>query len=286
MNDNEFEKLISQISAGLPRKPLPFSDKEKVWQRVHNYIMAARKQDKALRALPVWKYLFLPRTLARIGATVMVVILALTMVGSVANAQPGETLYQVKIVAEQVEKVVAVTDEAKVKVSIRHAKRRLAEVKTLVEANRDTKIVEDTLAALKTSTEQMVEVVAISEVKPELTSQATEVAVEQEKVLSSMDSSSATSEVKEAVENAIVSTKESITKLTSEEVKGATTVSVEEKNTEATTTPKTTTASKAPSKPVKVTKKVPAIPDTPVETDTDLGDVVIIDENNEPEAVE
>ncbi|OGE79124.1 MAG: hypothetical protein A2751_05795 [Candidatus Doudnabacteria bacterium RIFCSPHIGHO2_01_FULL_46_14] len=273
------------MSAGLPRKLLPFSDKEKVWQRVHNYIIAARLQDKAEISLPVWKYLFLPRTLARIGATVMVVILALTMVGSVANAQPGETLYPVKIVAEQVEKVAAVTDEAKVKVSIRHAKRRLAEVKTLVEAKKDTKIVEDTLAALKTSTEEMVEVVAVFEVRPELTNEATEVAVEQEKVLTSVGSG-ATSEVKEAVEHAIISTKESITKLTSEEVKGTTVSAGEENVTEATTTPKTT--SSVPSFPAKSKKiiKSPVVKDTPVETDTQLGDVVTIDENNEPEAVQ
>ncbi len=276
------EKLISQISAGLPRRPLPFSDKEQVWQRVHGYILAARKQDKVESSLPVWKYLFLPRTLFRISATVMVVILALTMVGSVANAQPGETLYPVKIVAEQVEKVVAVTDEAKVKVSIRHAKRRLAEVKTLVETNKDTKIVEETLEALKTSTEELIEVVSISEIRPELTTRATEAAVEQEKVLSSVGSG-ATSAVREAVENAIISAKESITKLTSEEdIKGA--VTAREKETGPTSTPETAARPNVSTR--KQIKKDPGIIDAPVDTHTQLGDVVVVDENNEPEAVE
>lgn len=271
------ENLISRLASSLPRRPLPFSDKEKIWARVHSYIMAARLQTKAEERLPVWKYLVLPRTLIRVGATVMVVIMALTMVGSVASAQPGETLYQVKIAAEQVEKVVAVSDTARVKVGIRHAKRRLAEVKILVEEKKDTKIVEETLEALKTTTEELVEVIAISDIKPELTSEAAEVAVEQERVLTNVETA-AESNVKEAVQNAIAQAKESINKLASEgktsDVKGVATPSTDSSTTTAKTAVK-----------IKKVKRDPALKDTPVETDTQLGDVITVDENNEPEVV-
>lgn len=272
------EKSISRIFAGLPRQSLPGSGKEQIWARVHNYIVSVRKQDKAELKLPAWKYLFLPRTLVRIGATVMVVVLALTLTRSVARAQPGETLYPVKIAAETVEKVVAFSDTAKVKVNIKHAKRRLAEVKILVEEKKDTKIVEQTLEALKTSTDEVVEVVSVADVKPELTREASKLAAEQEQVLTNVELV-APSDVKDAVKDAIISTKETISKLAADEkdggqIKGVANVLPGESPSD---TP--TSTAKTAKKPV---KKIPAVKDTPVDTTTDLGEVVTVDENNEP----
>ena len=155
-----------------------------------------------------------------VGVTVLVVVIALTVAGGAAYAQPGQTLYPVKIAAEQVELVLATGDEAKVSVGIKHAKRRLAEVQTLVQANRDTQIVQDTLDALKSATDEVVNVASTAESNSELVTRASEFASEQETALSTMGSEATNSEVKDAVQNAISAAQDSLSKLEGEEVKG------------------------------------------------------------------
>jgi len=282
--------------AQLPRKHFVVPKPEHAWQRVHAHIMQTRRVQAEKPSLSAWKYLLLPRTYIRIGATVTVVILALTMIGGVASAQPGETLYTVKIAAEQVEKVLATNEEAKIKVGIRHARRRLQEVKTLVEGNKDGKVVAETLQALKTTTDELANgAVAVSETKPELTTKATELAVEQEKVLTSVESNAAP-DLKEAVQDAIIVTKETITRLAegkSEDVKGVATAPVLAEDSKPSATPTTTLKTTPASKPVasKKIKKDP-LPAAEVDANASIGadvqidEVVIIDDNNNPEPVE
>jgi len=288
MSDPELEKAISRLFADLPRRSLSVPGKEQIWQRVHNHIVKTRLDKQPEPAGSVWRHLLLPRTLARVGATVMVVILALTMVSRVAKAQPGETLYTVKIAAEQVEKVLATGDEAKVNVGIKHAKRRLQEVKTLIEENKDSKIVQQTLQALKTTTD---EVVAASEITPELATKATELAVEQQKVLVGVENT-ADSSVKEAVQDAIGITRDTINKLsgdsTGDTVKGVATAPPPVSLDKSGDAPTTTVKIALPKQPVskKPVKKDQADANAAIGADVQIDVVITIDENNKPEPVE
>ncbi len=153
-------------------------------------------------------------------AAVIIVLAAVSVVHSAAKANPGETLYSVKIATEQVEKVLATNDEAKVKVGVKHARRRLAEIQVLVEGKKESAIVTQTLEALKNTTQ---EIVAASESKPELASQAVDLATEEEKVLSSVENHP-DQEVKDALQSAITVSKESINKLSGKESHGKNTV--------------------------------------------------------------
>lgn len=272
MTEQESEKFISQLFAALPRQVLFLSSKEQVWQRVANEIRKTTRAPEAEK-ISVWRFLLLPRTLMRVGATVIVIVLTLTMVGSVARAQPGETLYSVKIAAEQVELVLATGDEAKVNVGIKHAKRRLEEVKTLVAGNGDTEIVEQTLEALTATTDELVGVAAVSESNPELAGQAAELAVEQEQVLSGVETAAA-DEVKGAVQNAIAAAKESISKLAGNEVQGVA-ASAEENAS----TPTTTVNTLAPAPPVVVKKPKK---DAPLNAGIQIDEVITIGDDNEP----
>ncbi len=253
MNDNNDEKFISQLFAELPRKMFAStaSNREQIWQRVQNHIRAAKQQTRRERSLTPWQYLILPRTLLRIGATVIVVVLALTLVGGVAYATPGQTLYPVKIAAEQVELVLATNDEAKVNVGIKHAKRRLAEVQTLVQENKDSKIVAQTLDALKSTTDELVQVAVTAEAQPELANRASELAAEQEQILSTVSNTAPDGELKDAVQNAITAAKDSITKLSSEDVKGVSATTADPVITPSTTSKTIASPASASVKPSK-----------------------------------
>ena len=253
MNENSDEKFISQLFAELPRPVFPSltSEKEQIWQRVQSHIRAANQQTERERSLTAWQYLILPRTFLRIGATVLVVVLALTLVVGVAYAEPGQTLYPVKIAAEHMELVLATNDEAKVNVGIKHAKRRLAEVQTLVHENKDSKIVAQTLDALKSTTDELVQVAVTAEAQPELASRAGELAAEQEQVLSTVSNATPDGEVKDAVQHAITAVKDSITKLSSEDVNGISATAADPVITPSTTPKTLVTPAPAHAKPPK-----------------------------------
>ena len=137
------------------------------------------------------------------------------------------------------EKVLAASDEARVNVGVKHAKRRLAEIQILVEEKQEPKIVNDTLEALKTTTQ---EVVAVTKSKPELINHAVDLATEEEKVLTNVAESQAPGEVKTAVQNAITETQDSLSKLAGEERQkpGNTNETVQGTEITASSTPTTT----------------------------------------------
>lgn len=226
VNTPDAEKIIAEQFTSLPRKPTPAPDKEAVWMRIQTYL---RRQRKAERV-------FLRTRLIRSLATALVVIIALIAVNKGVDAAksslPGEALYPLKIASEKVEVAFATTDSKKVEVLTSHAQNRLDEVSRLVEENQKPEIVTKTLEALKTTTE---EVVAISQAQPELTDGAIELAQAQEKVLIEVEDKAETAEVKEAVQNAISSSRESILKLTSKPGEGDV-----EGTATATSTPSTT----------------------------------------------
>ena len=284
MNEQELEKLIAAKFETLPKKMVLLADREAAWQKVQNHIRVTKRVPAGTET--GGEFMFWPRAIFRVATTVLVVIVALFVARGAVNAEPGETLYQVKLAAESVEKALATNNEAKAKVTIKHAKRRLAEVKTLVQQNKDPKVVQQTLDALKTTTEEVVEVVSISEIKPELTREAQDLATEQQQELSKVEST-AGPEVKDAVASAITATKDSLdslNKLASQtpaatapsDVKGETTVADEDSDSK--------TVSKQPVR-LKV-KKNPALKDAPVDAGIQIGDVVQIGDDNEPKPIE
>lgn len=234
------EKIIKDYFAALPRKPVPPGDKIRIWFTIQNHIRQTRLAQETHGRKKIWMFV-------KIAATFALVLFAVTVVAGAAKANPGETLYPVKKAAEHVEKAFASSDEAKVKIRIKHAKRRLEEVKTLVETNKESKIVSETLEALTTTTQEVHEaVVNIGSDKPELIDEAVKLASEEEHVLNAVKDS-ASGDIKEAVQKVIISTKESIEKLKSEgsqEVKG--TAAVIEENPDQTEEAASTTESSVP----------------------------------------
>lgn len=255
MTDQELQNFITKRLTGLPRRNFLMPNKEVLWMRVHNHILQSKLETEKEEKASILDVFWDSRMIAKIAVTALVVILALTVVGGVANAQPGETLYPVKKAAEQVEKALATSSEAKVKVGVKHAKRRLAEVKILVQENKDTQIVAQTLEDLKNTTQ---EVVAVTQSQPELAEAASQLA-----------------EIKEAVDEIIAATEPK----KEEDVKGTTVV--EKENTGDVNSTSTKTVVKTPRK----IKATPIPQDAPVQADLNIGDVVRI-ENNEPEPIE
>lgn len=252
MTDQELENFITQHLTGLPRRNFLWPDKEVLWMRVHNHILQSKLETGKEEKASILDVFSGSRMIAKVAVTTLVVILALTIVGGVANAQPGETLYPVKKAAEQVEKALASSNEAKVKVGVKQARRRLAEVKLLVQENKDAEIVAQTLADLKITTQ---EVVAVTESQPELAAAASQLA-----------------EIKEAVDEIIAAAEPK------KNVEGA--VIVEEENAGGVNSTSTKTVVKTPRK----IKTTPIPQDAPVQADLNIGDVVKI-ENNEPEPI-
>src|SRR3989344_3988498 len=139
MKSNNTDKLITKFFASLPRKSFLHGDRVAIWMRVQNQIREKRVQaEEKSRG-----WVFFPSLkFSRAAAAALIVILALTIVGGAARASkgslPGQTLYPVKRAVEKVEVAFTTSDEGKVKILSNHAKRRLAEVVTLVQENQST----------------------------------------------------------------------------------------------------------------------------------------------------
>lgn len=209
MNHNELEQFIAKMFAGLPRKQIPAGAKEQVWLAVAEHLRQTRLLHAPER--PAFSSRFF--AWRWVAFATLALIVAIGLVGSTKKAEtsiPGEALYPVKKVAETVEKVLAASDEQKVKVGIKHAKRRLQEVKILVAEKKDTEVVADTLEALKTATEQVLDVAAAA--KPELLSSAVNLVAEQETELKVVEEK-ADEKVKQAVQAVLTTTHDSVSRL-------------------------------------------------------------------------
>ena len=210
MYRNNIEKLIVELFASLPRKPFSIGDKVAVWARVQNHIrekrVTAEEKSRGWVFTPSLKF-------GRMAVVALVVLLALTIVGGAASASkgslPGQTLYPVKRAVEKVEVALATSDEGKVRVLSNHAKRRLAEVTTLVSENKSTEVVAETLEDLKLATRQVITVASGSKPELLLLNDARSLVEEQEKVLTSFEDK-VDQKVKEAVAEIIVVSRESL----------------------------------------------------------------------------
>lgn len=258
------EIFIQNQFAALPRKSVLTSHKEAVWLRIQNQILA--------EPVPVLRFTLPLYTKALVSMVVVVAVVGIASKAS-EDSLPGETLYAVKKASEQVEKVLATSEEAEVKVGIKHARRRLEEVKILVEGKQKPEIVAKTLTALKNTTAA---VVAASQEKPELADQALRLATEEHLVLTTVEDQVEEGEVKDAVQEILTLSRESINKLKGVEPEVEGTVTEEQ----ATTTPKT--ISPTP-------KKKPQ--DGPIESEIQIHGVINLGEENseldnqEPEIV-
>lgn len=239
----DLEKFIGEKIAALPRKAIPEGQKETVWLKVQNHIRqtrlamlqsreAAQQQIQGHRLWPVFRF-------GKMVIFTLVVILAIAVLGGATKASegslPGDTLYTVKKAAESVEKALATSDEAKVKVGIKHAKRRLEEVQILVAEKKENKIVTDTLQDLQSTTEQVIN--AASAAQPELKDNAVNFVTEETKILDSVKDQ-VEGDVKQAVQDTIAVNQESVNKLkdagTGQEVKGTATDDTKTPGTPAT----------------------------------------------------
>ncbi len=223
------------LPSHFPRKALPPADKVRVWLKIQNHLRQERIQERQPGpAFPIFSF----KKLA--VATLLVLVIA-SIFGGVTKAAegslPGETLYTVKKAVEKVEVVLATSDEAKVKVLSKQAKRRLSEVATLVQEKKDAEVVTSTLEDLKLTTEQVI-VAAIAST-PELLPQAEELVAEATKVLS-LVKDQAEEKVKQAVAEVIATSQESINKVKSESQEKVEGSMVEEETTPSTTAEETT----------------------------------------------
>ncbi len=237
MTDEKFVSFLSDSFLHLPRKSIPAFRPDLVWLKIKPRLREAVPPKSSWLS----DFVFLRLKLSRGLATLAIIVLLVSLVRGSAQALPGQTLYPVKKAAEQVEKVLAVNDEAKVKVGIKHAKRRLTEVQILIATNKEPQIVARTVEALTKTT---ISTAAVSAEKPELATQVVELANHEEQILGSV-SQEASGEIKEALEKAIIIAKESANSLQvsgqpEEEVQGASETNV----TEEATTTETTTAGK------------------------------------------
>lgn len=247
------------------RKAIPAGNKEAVWFRIQNHL----RQKRQLSFLPVFRF----RKFAT-AALAAVVIIGLTGAATKASegSLPGDRLYSVKKAAETVEKVLATNDEAKVRVGIKHAKRRLEEVQILVAENKEPQIVTQTLEDLKSTTEQVI--IIASQSKPQLLDHAVKLVNEETEVLTTVSDQSS-DEVKQVVENVIAASNESISKASgtggNEEVQGTAT-------TQGTDDSATTSTASGVTSPV--TKPKPK--DGTVESDIQIHGVTEIEPENKP----
>ena len=226
MKDNgNHENYITAFFNNLPRKKVVLGQKEKVWLTIQNRIRSTRlaRQNQPNRSglgfLLNWS--FLKKIRLQSLTVVLIVLVAVSIAGGAARATPGETLYPVKRAAEHVEKALATNEEAKAKIEIRHAKRRLAEVKTLVAENRNTEYVAQTLQDLTENTQKAA---AVTQQNPELASVVVDLANHEEAVLVDVHEG-ASVEIQEAIQKALVATKETVDKLSPDEsVEGLTSI--------------------------------------------------------------
>lgn len=272
MEDRDFEQLVAEFFADLPRKMWPVGQKETVWLKIQDHIRKTRKavneKQEALASIPMFRF-------GKMAITVLAIIIAMLFWGGATKVSegslPGDTLYSVKKAAEKVETILATGDEAKIKVGIKHAKRRLEEVKILVAENKETKFVTETLEALKSTTEQVILTAADS--KPELLNHAEDLVAEEVQVLNTVKDQ-VQREVKQAMQDLITTSNESISRLKGEEggqVQGAGTNDPGNNNQASSTPP---SLSPAPKKP--------KIKDGVIESEIQIHDVIKIgDEKNE-----
>lgn len=248
------------------RKTIPPGNKERVWFAIQNHL----REKRQVEFLPVFRF----RRIALAGL-IAVVVLGLMGVASKASegSLPGDRLYSVKKAAETVEKVLATNNEAKVKVAIKHAKRRLEEVQILVAENKGPQIVTQTLEDLKSTTEQVIVIAAAS--KPQLLDHAVKLVNEETEVLTAVSDQSS-GEVKQVVENVIAASNESISKATgtagNEEVQGTATTTQGTDDPAATSTASGDTSTAAKPKPK----------DGTVESDIQIHGVTKIEPENKP----
>lgn len=204
------EQVIKDYFAKLPRKSFGFGEKEKIWLTIQNHMREARlaiPEKKSFFSWPVFAF-------GRMTLTIFLVVVVAGLVGGATKASegsiPGDKLYTVKKAAEQVEKVLATSDSAKVKVGIKHATRRLEEVRVLVAENKRAEVVSQTLEDLRTVTEQVVTSAEAAE--PELRQEAVQLVSKETEVLS-LVKAQAKEDVREAFQDAINATHKSISKL-------------------------------------------------------------------------
>ena len=274
-NNWNHENYIAAFFNKLPRKKVVFGQKEKVWLTIQNRIRSTRlaRQNQLTRGgFGFLNWSFLKKFRLQSLAVILIVLVAVSIAGGVARATPGEALYSVKRAAEKVEKVLATNEHAKAKIEIRHAKRRLAEVKTLVAENRNTQFVAQTLEDLTENTQKAA---AVTGQNSELASAVVDLANHEETVLADVHET-ASVEVQEAILKALVATKETVDKLSAEEtVEGLTTIG-DGDQTDPSTAFDTSTASTTATttRPDTVAKK-PAV--KPKENDGPVGSDIQID---------
>lgn len=225
MAEENFEKPIFEFFQNLPKKHIIQGDKQRVWLKIEKYILEAKTMFKPKASL--WDVFLLRNSWVRAVAIVIIVLIALSLAGGAAKANPGQALYPVKKVAEKVEIALATNSETKVKITIKHAKRRLEEVQFLVSKDQQNGVVSRTLTALTDTTQS---VVAASADKPELRDQIFKLATEEEKILTTVQSQTQ-GELHQAIAKALTLTKESLDQLASKDsVQGASTITAAEQN--------------------------------------------------------
>lgn len=241
---NLTDQSIEQILQSLPRRASPLGNRQKVWFAVQSEIRRTRIAEPSQSPR---QSLFGILSLFRFNKFAVAGLMAIVVLGLVGGATkaskdslPGETLYSVKKAAEIVEKALASSPEAKVKVGIKHAKRRLQEVQILVAEKETSEVVTETLGALKSETEQVMATAA--EAKPELLQNVAALVDEEHEVLESVKEQ-ADEKVKEAFSEAITASRETANKLSGsggdDKVKGTTAAAdpKEDEPTASTTSP-------------------------------------------------
>lgn len=211
--DQDLEKLFANLALTFKRRTLENGRQELVWQKISAFIQN-QKTRRQINRLPEKIGILQLLHFNKYALATLLVTVMLGLAGGATKVSegslPGETLYPLKKAAEKVEKVLATNQEAKVKVSIKHAKRRLLEVKTLVAEKKSNEIVAKTLEELKTTTEQVV--VAASAAKPEALDSAKNFVAEETEVLTTIKAQ-IEGAVQEILESTLISSFESISKL-------------------------------------------------------------------------
>ncbi|TSA46519.1 hypothetical protein D4R52_00385 [bacterium] len=220
---DETEQFISDQFQSLPLKAAVQGAKEAVWLKVQNHIRSAsvRKTEPFAMRSPFWSFF----SLVKVVTTVVILSVIVTL-GSITRASrgsiPGQALYPVKKAVEKVEVALAPNDATKVQVLSNQAKARLEEVKILVQEKQSTQIVAQTINDLKAATQEVVNATGSN---PELAVHAVRLSSEEEQVLTSVQAN-LIGEAKQAAEEAIAVSRDTITKLgTNQGVKGADTLS-------------------------------------------------------------
>lgn len=271
--EQELEKFIASVAQTF-RAKVPPGNREAVWLKISAHLREARlMKPTEQQSWTRWPF-FLRSAWGKAGAVILTVLVAISLVGGVAKATPGQTLYPVKRAAERVEKVLTPGEEAKVKVTIKHAKRRLSEVQTLVAENGQQTMVQQTLTDLTNTTQ---DAIAASESKPQLKNQIVDIVTHEEKILADVQDQTE-GEIKAAVGKALLLTQKSLNKLTTEDnnVEGASTAALENETQSAAQA--TSTAGLVKSK----TSGKTSSKDGKIESRLQIDEVITIGENNNP----